>query len=104
MTSQNICSTKLKGYTTGLKVRLAETVRGSYFISPPGTVLKEDRIISAVSNQNGAISGICDNGELLGLYPGEFEFIEAPEWILRIWVRHQNCSGDSALKLIRGAP
>jgi hypothetical protein len=36
----------------------------------------------AYTNPHGAISGLCDNGERLGVAPGEFEFIEAPDWIL----------------------
>jgi hypothetical protein len=38
----------------------------------------------AISNKNGAISGLCENGEYLGVKPGEFEFVEAPEWVLKI--------------------
>lgn len=41
----------------------------------------------AVSNAYGAIAVICKNGKLLGVRPGEFEFIEAPERIFNI---HKN--------------
>lgn len=48
------------------------------------TVLIAGRTYHAVSNRHGAIAGICDNGERLGVKPGEFEFVSAPEWILKI--------------------
>ena len=48
------------------------------------TVLIAGKTYPAVSNRHGAISGICDNGERLGVKPGEFEFVNAPEWILKI--------------------
>lgn len=39
----------------------------------------------AKANKYGAISALCESGEYIGVNPGEFEFVEAPEWILRIW-------------------
>lgn len=39
----------------------------------------------AKANKNGAISALCEGGEYIGVKPGEFEFVEAPEWIFRIW-------------------
>lgn len=53
-------------------------------LSRPGTILRAGMEYDAKSNQYGAISGLCDNGEYLGVKPGEFEFIEAPGWILKI--------------------
>ena len=50
----------------------------------PGTILRSGMEYSAISNPHGAICGICENGEHLGVKPGEFEFIDAPEWILKI--------------------
>jgi hypothetical protein len=87
--------------TRGLKVRVLKTARGCGFISKPGTVLKEGDEVEAETNPCGAISGLCKNGEWLGLYPGEFEFISAPDWVLKIWVKHDDYpSGESALNLL----
>jgi len=88
--------------TRGLKVRILKTVRGSGFISKPGTVLKEGDEVEAETNPNGAISGLCKNGEWLGLYPGEFEFISAPVWVLEIWAKHCDSSSESAISILRG--
>jgi len=59
-----------------------------------GSILKYGEEYDAISNPNGAISGICANGAVLGVRPGEFEFLTAPDWVLRIWdwnhKRHQN--------------
>jgi hypothetical protein len=88
--------------TQELKVRILKTSRGN-FISKPGTVLRAGDEVVAETNPNGAISGLCENGEWLGLYPEEFEFISAPEWVLKIWVKNIDCpSGESALKILRG--
>ena len=54
------------------------------FLAKPGTILCQDLEYDAIANQNGAISGLCDNGEYLGVKPGEFEFISAPDWVLDI--------------------
>lgn len=89
--------------TRGLKVRVLSTTRGNGFISPPGTILKEGDEVEAETNPHGAISGLCQNGEWLGLYPGEFEFISAPEWVLRIWAAHVDDSSESARKLLEAS-
>ncbi len=49
-----------------------------------GTSLIEHGIYGATSNPVGAVCGICDNGELLGVKPGEFQFVEAPQWLRAI--------------------
>lgn len=68
-----------------MKIRMIRNVRSDIpFISKPGTILRAGMEYAAISNQHGAISGQCDNGEYLGVKPGEFEFIEAPRWILKI--------------------
>lgn len=67
-----------------IRIRMLNTVRPDFYLGKPGTVAKRGRIYAACSNKNGAISAVCDNGESLGVKPGEFEFIEAPEWILEI--------------------
>jgi len=43
-----------------------------------------------MANQHGAISSLCDNGEWLGVKPGEFELLDAPEWVREIWEGLQN--------------
>lgn len=55
----------------------------------PGTMLRAGCEYYADTNKFGAISGFCDNGVLLGVKPGEFEFIEAPEWVLEIHRRRK---------------
>jgi len=54
-------------------------------LGKPGTILRKGEEYQATSNKYGAISGICSNGESLGVKPGEFEFISAPKWVLDIW-------------------
>lgn len=78
--------------TEGIRIRMRQNVRPDLlFIMPckPGTILRAGMEYSAISNPNGAISGLCDNGECLGVKPGEFEFVEAPEWVLKIWDKHR---------------
>lgn len=55
------------------------------FLAKPGTILRAGEVYEATANKHGAISGICGNGEPLGVKPGEFEFVEAPKWVLNIW-------------------
>jgi len=63
---------------------MRENVRGHCLISKPGTILRRGVCYNAKSNKYGAVSGLCDNGEWLGVKPKEFDFIEAPEWLLKI--------------------
>lgn len=71
-----------------IKIRMMQTVRPDFpFGQVPGfgkpdTILKNGIEYPAITNPHGAISGICENGEHLGVKPGEFEFVEAPEWVL----------------------
>jgi hypothetical protein len=67
---------------------MLQDVRGNPFISKPGTILRGGMAYEAKANKNGAISGLCANGEYLGVKPGEFEFIEAPKWVLDIHIRY----------------
>ena len=76
---------------TKIKIRMLQTVRPDLILglipipgSKPDTVLYEGKEYEAQTNMNGAISGLCKNGEYLGVKPGEFEFIDAPEWVLKI--------------------
>lgn len=55
------------------------------FMTKPGTILKKGIEYDAKANKHGAISGICENGEALGVKPGEFVFVSAPDWIAEIW-------------------
>jgi hypothetical protein len=70
-----------------IRVKLSHNVRGN-LVSPPGTVAYGGQEYEATSNPYGAISAVLPNGEELGLCPGEFEFLEAPEWVLRFWAQH----------------
>lgn len=74
-----------------IKIRMKKTVRPDFPLGiigllgeKPGTILRAGMEYQATSNKNGAISGLCDNGEYLGVKPGEFEFVKAPEWVLKI--------------------
>ena len=55
------------------------------FLAKPGTILRAGEEYKAKSNKNGAISGLCPNGEYIGVRPGEFVFADAPDWVRRIW-------------------
>lgn len=60
-----------------MKIRMLCTVRADlFFLAKPGTILISGKVYEAVSNRYGAISGICENGELLGVKPGEFEIVK----------------------------
>ena len=51
------------------------------------TVLLAGEVYEATANKNGAVSGITKEGTAIGVKPGEFEFVEVPEWIRKI---HEN--------------
>lgn len=69
-----------------MKIRMVKTVRPDIpFLAKPGTILHNGEIYEASTNKHGAISGICPNGEELGVKPGEFIFIGAPKWVIDIW-------------------
>ena len=72
-----------------IRIRMLKTVRPdlSFLLRQDerDMILYEGNVYNAVSNPQGAICGICDNGKKLGVKPKEFEFIEAPEWVIRIW-------------------
>ena len=77
-----------------MTIKMLTTVRPDIlFLAEPGSVLREGKEYEAVSNKHGAISGICENGRILGVKPGEFEFVEAPEWVLKLWegVQKRGC-------------
>lgn len=70
-----------------IKIKMLKTVRPDFpFLqNDPKTILVVGEEYNAIANKNGAVSGICDNGKMLGVKPGEFAFIEAPEWLLALW-------------------
>ena len=69
-----------------ISIRMLNTVRPDMpFMEKPGTILRRGMEYPATVNKNAAICGICENGEALGVKPGEFEFVVAPEWVLKIW-------------------
>lgn len=70
-----------------MKIRMLETVRPDLPLAKPGTILRAEEEYEAESNRNGAISGLCANGEYLGVRPGEFVFTEAPDWVQAIWAK-----------------
>lgn len=86
-----------------IKIKMLKTVtpEPSFLYSNKvkgGEYLKEGEIYSADANTFGALCGICDNGEKLGVKPNEFIFIEAPAWILNLWL--PNRTQISALKIL----
>lgn len=69
-----------------IRIKMLDTVRPDIpFLAKPGTILHCGEEYEATTNKNGAVSGICANGERLGVKPGEFEFISAPDWLKKIW-------------------
>ena len=68
-----------------MKIRMLITVRPDFPFAPPGTILRVDEIYEATSNKNGAICGVCANGERLGVKPCEFEFESCPQWVYDKW-------------------
>lgn len=75
-----------KPLTYDIKIKMLKTVRPDLvFLADPGTVLYGGYTYFATANKYGAICGICDNGKELGVKPGEFEFVEAPDWVLNRW-------------------
>jgi hypothetical protein len=71
-----------------IRIRMMQTARPDlpFMLRPEekDMILYEGKEYDAVTNRNGAISGICDSGKHLGVRPREFEFLEAPEWVLRV--------------------
>ena len=55
------------------------------FLAKPGTTLRAGKEYKAEANKNGAVIALCENGEKMGVKPGEFEFLEAPKWLQNIW-------------------
>jgi hypothetical protein len=73
--------TELRGR---ILIEMTMTVRPDLsHLAKPGTILRAGHRYQAISNRRGIISAFCHNGEKLGVKPGEFRFILAPEKILK---------------------
>ena len=55
---------------------LTDVVPDLFFLATPGTLLRVGSEYEATANVHGAVSGVR---------PGEFEFVEAPDWLRHIW-------------------
>lgn len=71
-----------------MRIKMLKTVRPDFlFMAKPGSILRKDGEYEAIANKNGAVCGICENGEKLGVKPGEFQFIQVPMSVASIWER-----------------
>lgn len=69
-----------------MRIKMVQDVRSDLpFLSTPGTILRFGKIYDASANKHGAVCGKCENGEMLGVRPGEFEFVSLPKWLYNIW-------------------
>lgn len=69
-----------------MKIKMVKEVRSDIpILSTARTVLKVGKIYDATANKYGAVCGICGKGELIGVRPGEFEFVELPRWLYEKW-------------------
>lgn len=68
------------GNAVPMRIRMTQTVRPDFaFILPPekrGMVLHADEVYEATTNSHGAVCGVCECGNLLGVKPDEFEVVE----------------------------
>lgn len=59
-----------------MQIRMLENVRPDLlFLAKPGTILRCGKVYEATANKYGTVSGVCDNGEVLGVKPDEFEIV-----------------------------
>lgn len=67
-------------------IKMLKSVRPDMFFNPIDATTQAvyGHTYNATAGKLGAVCAICDNGKLLGVKPGEFEFVEAPEWLLKI--------------------
>ena len=75
-----------KGYPANYRGRVPKKIRMAKTLYPddvcgislgkPGTMLELDQVYFCWVNSNGAVAGWCDNGEKLGVKPGEFDVVE----------------------------
>lgn len=63
-----------------MKIKMLETVRPDFphllLKVPLDTILIHGEIYEATQNKHGAVCGICENVQKLGVKPGEFEIVE----------------------------
>lgn len=66
-----------------MKIKMLETVRPDFPFLLTGvsldTILICGEEYEATQNKYGAVCGICENGQKLGVKTGEFEFVEESE-------------------------
>lgn len=75
-----------KGYPANYRGRVPKKIRMAKTLYPdevcgislgkPGTMLELDQVYFCWVNSHGAVAGWCDNGEKLGVKPGEFDVVE----------------------------
>ena len=62
------------------KIKMAKTLYPDEVcgisLGKPGTMLEINMVYDCWVNSNGAVAGYCDNGEKLGVKPGEFDVVE----------------------------
>ena len=69
-----------------MRIKMLKTVKPDLaFLAKPGSILWKDGEYEATANKNGAVCGICENGEKIGVRPGEFQFIQVPMSVASIW-------------------
>ena len=72
--------------TEQIRIRMLQNVVPDLpFLAKSGTFLVGGKEYNAVCNSNGAISGECENGEYLGVKPGEFVLLSGPQWLIELW-------------------
>lgn len=63
-----------------MKIKMLETVRPDFLFLltsvPADTILVCGEVYEATQNKHGAVCGICENGQKLGVKPGGFEIVE----------------------------
>lgn len=63
-----------------MKIKMLKTVRPDFLFLLTGvpfdTMLVFGEVYEATQNKYGAVCGICENGEKIGVKPGEFEILE----------------------------
>ena len=60
-----------------MKIIMLENVIPDFlFLAKPGTILWAGKTYEATVNKCGAVIAICENGETLGVKPGEFKVVE----------------------------
>jgi hypothetical protein len=75
-----------KGYPANFRGRVPKKIKMATTLYPdevsgislakPGTMLELNMIYDCWVNIHGAVAGWCDNGEMLGVKPGEFDVVE----------------------------